>query len=219
MPSLINRAPPYFQKYKELLTATVNYLACLISTCVLQILISLKMSVFILVFASEDGRVNMLPLFAKPCVLFQEGGSGRFELSISSKPVMGKNIENVVTVPFPKQVLNLNLTTNELSWEIGRIQSQTSSPNIKGNISLSDVPSSSETPTGFLNFKIYSFAALGLKVGRLDVHGECYMAALSIWSCWSEQEVGIPLFNVASILSVFLVLLGYLKRMDFLNGI
>ncbi|XP_046844162.1 AP-3 complex subunit mu-1-like, partial [Xenia sp. Carnegie-2017] len=126
-----------------------------ISTCVLQILVSLKMSVFILVFASEDGRVNMLPLFAKPRVLFQEGGSGRFELSISSKPVMGKNIENVVvTVPFPKQVLNLNLTTNvgtysfdpikkELSWEIGRIQSQTSSPNIKGNISLkSDVPPS-----------------------------------------------------------------------------
>ncbi|XP_046862195.1 AP-3 complex subunit mu-1-like [Xenia sp. Carnegie-2017] len=89
--------------------------------------------------------VNMLPLFAKPRVLFQEGGSGRFELSISSKPVMGKNIENVVvTVPFPKQVHNLNLTTNvgtysfdpikkELSWEIGKIQSQTPSPNIKGN--------------------------------------------------------------------------------------
>ncbi|XP_046843932.1 AP-3 complex subunit mu-1-like isoform X3 [Xenia sp. Carnegie-2017] len=119
MPSLINRPPPYFQKYKEL--------------------------------------VNMLSLFAKPRVLFQEfqGGSGRFELSISSKPVMGKNIENVVvTVPFPKQVLNLNLTTNvgtysfdpikkKLSWEISRIQSQTSSPNIKGNISLkSDVPPS-----------------------------------------------------------------------------
>ncbi|XP_046841058.1 AP-3 complex subunit mu-2-like [Xenia sp. Carnegie-2017] len=75
--------------------------------------------------------VNMLPLFAKPRVLFQEGGSGTFELLISSKPVMGKNIENVdVTVPFPKQVLNLNLSTNvgtytfdpiekELSWEVG----------------------------------------------------------------------------------------------------
>ncbi|XP_046843923.1 AP-3 complex subunit mu-1-like isoform X1 [Xenia sp. Carnegie-2017] len=111
----------------------------------------------ILSFVPPDGRfrlisynvatgVNMLPLFAKPRVLFQEGGSGRFELSISSKPVMGKNIENVVvTVPFPKQVLNLNLTTNvgtysfdpikkELSWEIGKIQSQTPPPNIKGNI-------------------------------------------------------------------------------------
>ncbi|XP_046844587.1 AP-3 complex subunit mu-1-like [Xenia sp. Carnegie-2017] len=102
-----------------------------ISTCVLQILVSLKMSVFILVFASEDGRVNMLPLFAKPCVLFQE-------------------IENVVvTVPFLKQVLNLNLTTNvgtylfdpikkELSWEIGKIQSQTPPPNIKGNLKYSE---------------------------------------------------------------------------------
>ncbi|XP_046845867.1 AP-3 complex subunit mu-1-like isoform X2 [Xenia sp. Carnegie-2017] len=152
----------------------------------------------ILSFVPPDGRfrlisynvatgVNMLPLFAKPRVLFQEGGSGRFELSISSKPVMGKNIENVVvTVPFPKQVLNLNLTTNvgtysfdpikkELSWEIGKIQSQTPPPNIKGNISLqSGIPPPEETPTIFLNFKISAYAASGLKVSRLDIYGEKY---------------------------------------------
>ncbi|XP_015779525.1 PREDICTED: AP-3 complex subunit mu-1-like [Acropora digitifera] len=75
-------------------------------------------------------RTVAIPVYAKPQVAYNEGGSGRFDLTVGPKQTMGKLVEDVVvTVPFPKQVLNVNLTPSvgscsfdpvkkELVWDV-----------------------------------------------------------------------------------------------------
>ncbi|KAK2566040.1 AP-3 complex subunit mu-1 [Acropora cervicornis] len=108
----------------------------------------------VLSFVPPDGNYRLLsyhittgtvaiPVYAKPQVTYNE-------------------VEDVVvTVPFPKQVLNVNLTpSNKIILffeEVGKILPQ-KLPNLRGSI----------------QFKISQLAASGLKVSRLDIYGEKY---------------------------------------------
>lgn len=151
----------------------------------------------VLSFVPPDGNYRLLsyhittgtvaiPVYAKPQVAYNEGGSGRFDLTVGPKQTMGKLVEDVVvTVPFPKQVLNVNLTPSvgscsfdpvkkELVWDVGKILPQ-KLPNLRGSMSLqTGVPPPDESCTISIQFKISQLAASGLKVSRLDIYGEKY---------------------------------------------
>lgn len=134
------------------------------------------------------GSNNMvaIPVYVKHSIMYREGSSGRFDVTIGPKQNMGKTIENLMMeVPFPKTVLNVTLTPSQgkytfdpvskvMSWDVGRIDT-TKLPNIKGNISLqtgSSIPESN--PTLNLHFTISQLAISGVKVNRLDMYGEKY---------------------------------------------
>ncbi|XP_032231637.1 AP-3 complex subunit mu-1 isoform X2 [Nematostella vectensis] len=151
----------------------------------------------LLSFVPPDGNFRLLsyhittgtvaiPVYVKHQISYSEGGSGRFDLTVGPKQTMGKTIESVVVnVPFPKQVLNVNLTPSvgtysfdpvrkELKWEVGKIIPQ-KLPTLKGSMSLqTGVPPPDESTTISVEFKIPQLASSGIKVSRLDLYGEKY---------------------------------------------
>ncbi|KXJ18699.1 AP-3 complex subunit mu-1 [Exaiptasia diaphana] len=151
----------------------------------------------VLSFVPPDGNYRLLsyhittgavaiPVYVKHQITYQEGGSGRFELTVGPKQTMGKTVEDVaVTIPFPKQVLNVNLTPTvgsysydpvrkELKWEVGKILPQ-KLPVLRGSMSLqTGVPPPDESTTISVDFRIPQLSASGIKVSRLDLYGEKY---------------------------------------------
>ncbi|XP_041368304.1 AP-3 complex subunit mu-1-like isoform X2 [Gigantopelta aegis] len=134
------------------------------------------------------GTQNMVavPVYLRHTILFREGSSGRFDVTIGPKQTMGKAVENVVLeVPFPKSVLNVTLTPSQgkysfdpvtklMSWDVGKID-PTKLPNIKGNIILqTGAPIPESNPVCTVMFSISQLAVSGLKVNRLDMYGEKY---------------------------------------------
>ena len=90
----------------------------------------------------------------------------------------------------PKSVLNCTLTPSQgkytfdtvkkvLTWEIGKIETNIQHsprlPTIRGNIILiTGQPVPEGNPVLSVNFKINQIAASGIRVQRVDMHGENY---------------------------------------------
>ncbi|OWF39923.1 AP-3 complex subunit mu-1-like [Mizuhopecten yessoensis] len=152
----------------------------------------------ILSFVPPDGNFRLIsyhitsnnlvaiPIYLKHSIMFREGSSGRFEVTVGPKTTMGKTVENVVMeVPFPKTVLNATLTPTQgkytfdpvskvMTWDIGRIDT-TRIPSIKGTVSLqTGAPVPESNPTINMYFTISQLALSGIKVNRLDMYGEKY---------------------------------------------
>jgi len=83
-------------------------------------------------------------LYVKPTINFKDS---RLEIVIGPKQTMGRVLENVVVeVPFPKAVLNCNLTPSQgkysfdpvskvLNWDVGKIEQGKANPYIRGQVS------------------------------------------------------------------------------------
>jgi AP-3 complex subunit mu len=93
-----------------------------------------------------SGSIVAIPIYVKPMISFKEG---RVDISVGPKQTMGRVVENVVVeVPFPKAVLNCNLTPSQgkysfdpvskvMTWEVGKIDtSKNSVPTIRGGVSI-----------------------------------------------------------------------------------
>jgi len=86
----------------------------------------------------------------------------------------------------PKSVLNCTLTVSQgkyafdpvskvLSWDVGKMEAQRASPNMRGTLTLQGTASIPESnPTISVGFVISQMAISGLKVSRLDLFGEKY---------------------------------------------
>ncbi|EDO27950.1 predicted protein, partial [Nematostella vectensis] len=105
---------------------------------------------------------------------------GRFDLTVGPKQTMGKTIESVVVnVPFPKQVLNVNLTPSvgTYSFDPSRFILICDIDN-KLLIFICNPKRSVTVLSRFLHlqveFKIPQLASSGIKVSRLDLYGEKY---------------------------------------------
>ncbi|CAF0938505.1 unnamed protein product [Adineta ricciae] len=132
-----------------------------------------------------------IPIYVKSNIQYREGSSGRFELTVGPKQTMGKPLESVsIECAMPKSVLNCTLTPTQgkctfdpvkklLVWDIGKIESDSQSagrlPSIRGNIILSSgQPVPEGNPTLNVRFTINQVALSGLRVQRVDMHGEKY---------------------------------------------
>ncbi|XP_076814133.1 AP-3 complex subunit mu-1-like [Clavelina lepadiformis] len=129
--------------------------------------------------------MTSIPIYIRHNIQYTNAG-GKFEVTIGPRHTMGKVIEDLKISAFmPKQVLNINLfptqgdytfnpVDKEMIWEVGKIVSG-KPPSIRGSISLqSGVPAPEEKPTLTVNFKIQQLSISGLRVNRLDMHGERY---------------------------------------------
>jgi len=157
----------------------------------------------ILSFIPPDGNFRLIsyhigsqntisiPIYVKPNIQFREGSSGRFELTVGPKQTMGKTLEAVVIESsMPKSVLNCTLTPSQgkctfdpvkkvLHWDIGKIESNAQSagrlPTLRGNIVLATGQSLPESnPILNVRFTLNQIAISGIRVQRVDMHGEKY---------------------------------------------
>ncbi|CAF1613916.1 unnamed protein product [Adineta ricciae] len=132
-----------------------------------------------------------IPIYVKHNIQFREGSSGRFELTVGPKQTMGKTLEAVVIeCSMPKSVLNCTLTPTQgkctfdpvkkiLVWDIGKIESKTQAaarlPSLRGNIVLSTgQPLPESNPVLNVRFTLNQIAISGIRVQRVDMHGEKY---------------------------------------------
>ncbi|CAF3023204.1 unnamed protein product [Rotaria sp. Silwood2] len=132
-----------------------------------------------------------IPIYVKHNIQFREGSSGRFELTVGPKQTMGKTLEAVVIeCTMPKSVLNCTLTPTQgkstfdpvkkiLVWDIGKIESNAQSaarlPSLRGNIVLSTgQPIPESNPILNVRFTLNQIAISGIRVQRVDMHGEKY---------------------------------------------
>lgn len=132
-----------------------------------------------------------IPIQIKANIQYREGSSGRFDLTVSPKQTMGKALENVVIESsLPKSVSNCTFTTSQgkatfdpvkriLVWEIGKIESDAQQlgrlPSLKGNIVLlSGQPAPDSNPVLNVRFTLNQIALSGIRVQRVDIHGENY---------------------------------------------
>ncbi|CAF3593556.1 unnamed protein product [Adineta steineri] len=132
-----------------------------------------------------------IPLYVKHNIQFREGSSGRFELTVGPKQTMGKTLEAVVIeCSMPKSVLNCTLTPTQgkctfdpvkkyLVWDIGKIESNTQAaarlPSLRGNIVLTTgQPLPESNPVLNVRFTLNQIAISGIRVQRVDMHGEKY---------------------------------------------
>ncbi|CAF1127314.1 unnamed protein product [Rotaria sp. Silwood1] len=132
-----------------------------------------------------------IPISVKHHIQYREGSSGRFELTVEPKQIMGKSLEDVIIeCTMPKNVLNCTLTPSQgksifdpvkkiLVWTIGKIETKTqistNLPTIRGNIFLvtgQSIPESN--PILNISFKIHQLAISGIRVQRVDMYGEEY---------------------------------------------
>jgi len=139
------------------------------------------------------GSQNMIgiPIYVKPNIQYREGSSSRFELTVGPKQTMGKTLESVVIeCTMPKSVLNCTLTPSQgkytfdpvkknLVWEIGKIETNSSNagrlPNLRGNIVLATgQPIPESNPILNVRFTLNQLAISGIRVQRVDMHGENY---------------------------------------------
>lgn len=152
----------------------------------------------ILSFVPPDGNFRLLsyhissqsvvaiPLYIRHNIVLKNGAAGRFELTVGPKQSMGKILEDVVLeCHMPKLVQNCNLlashgkysfdpTSKLLQWTIGKIELGRP-PTLKGTVSITaGVKEQLESPPVIAHFKISQLAVSGLKVNRLDMHGEAY---------------------------------------------
>ncbi|UJR27271.1 hypothetical protein I4U23_008566 [Adineta vaga] len=132
-----------------------------------------------------------IPIYVKHNIQFREGSSGRFELTVGPKQTMGKTLEAVVIeCSMPKSVLNCTLTPTQgkctfdpvkkiLVWDIGKIESNTQAaarlPSLRGNIVLATgQPLPESNPILNVRFTLNQIAISGIRVQRVDMHGEKY---------------------------------------------
>ncbi|CAF1090995.1 unnamed protein product [Adineta steineri] len=132
-----------------------------------------------------------IPIYVKHNIQYREGSAGRFELTVGPKQTMGKSLEAVaIECAMPKSVLNCTLTPSQgkctfdpvkkvLTWDIGKIetnnQNSTRLPTIRGNITLAaGQPIPEGNPTLNVRFTINQVALSGIRVQRVDMHGESY---------------------------------------------
>ncbi|CAF3027803.1 unnamed protein product [Rotaria socialis] len=132
-----------------------------------------------------------IPVYVKHNIQFREGSGGRFELTVGPKQTMGKTLEAVVIeCTMPKSVLNCTLTPTQgkctfdpvkkiLVWDIGKIESNAQSaarlPSLRGNIVLSTgQPIPESNPILNVRFTLNQIAISGIRVQRVDMHGEKY---------------------------------------------
>merc|ERR1711997_990795 len=153
----------------------------------------------ILSFIPTDGNFRLMsyliasqsnvaiPINVRHQLSFSANGTGKLDITISPKQTMGRTLEAVkLEIPMPKTVLNCTLTSTQgkyafdpvskmFSWDIGKIDSQKTFPNIRGTLSLHSgaaIPDSN--PCCSVGFTISQMAVSGLKVSRLDLFGEKY---------------------------------------------
>lgn len=134
-----------------------------------------------------------IPIYVKPNIQFREGTGSRFELTVGPKQTMGKTLESVVIeCSMPKSVLNCTLTPTQgkcsfdpvkklLVWEIGKIDSTAQGaaaarlPSLRGNLALATgQPLPESNPILNVRFTLNQIAISGLRVQRVDMHGEKY---------------------------------------------
>ncbi|CAF3429484.1 unnamed protein product [Rotaria sp. Silwood1] len=132
-----------------------------------------------------------IPIYVKHNIQFREGSSGRFELTVGPKQTMGKTLEAVIIeCTMPKSVLNCTLTPTQgkstfdpvkkiLIWDIGKIESNNQNaarlPSLRGNIVLSTgQPIPESNPILNVRFTLNQIAISGVRVQRVDMHGEKY---------------------------------------------
>uniref|UniRef100_A0A1A8KB11 Adaptor-related protein complex 3, mu 1 subunit n=1 Tax=Nothobranchius kuhntae TaxID=321403 RepID=A0A1A8KB11_NOTKU len=128
-----------------------------------------------------------IPVYVKQNISFLETGAcGRLDITIGPKQTMGKMVEGLkVTIHMPKTVLSVNLTATQgthtydltakvLVWDVGKLNPQ-KLPNLRGSLSMqSGAPKPEDNPSINMDLKIQQLAISGLKVSRLDLHGEKY---------------------------------------------
>ncbi|XP_076019516.1 AP-3 complex subunit mu-1-like [Genypterus blacodes] len=128
-----------------------------------------------------------VPVYVMQNISFLETGScGRLDLTVGPKQTMGKTVEGLmITIPMPKAVHSANLTASQGSytyepatkvvcWNIGTLNPQ-KLPNLQGSLSMqAGAPRPEENPSLNISFKLQHLTISGLKVSRLDMHGEKY---------------------------------------------
>lgn len=153
----------------------------------------------ILSFIPPDGNFRLMsyligsqstvaiPINLRHNLTFSANGTGKLDITISPRQTMGRTLESVkVEIPMPKSVLNCTLTVSQgkyafdpvskvLSWDVGKMEAQRASPNMRGTLTLQSTASIPESnPTISVGFVISQMAISGLKVSRLDLFGEKY---------------------------------------------
>mmetsp|Transcript_3552 Transcript_3552/g.4828 ORF Transcript_3552/g.4828 Transcript_3552/m.4828 type:complete len:419 (-) Transcript_3552:244-1500(-) len=144
-------------------------------------------------FVPPDGRFTLLtyflrgpcqmPVFVRPSINYTNG-TGNVNISIGSKMREQKPIEDVVLViPFPKEMLSSNLSTNagsvttvetamgahkEVHWTIPRLPKD-KTPVLEGSVLFPNGFKPTYRPTLVLQFNAKSWNTSGLSVEGLDV--------------------------------------------------
>lgn len=151
----------------------------------------------LLSFVPPDGNFRLMtyhigtqsliavPLYVKQLISFKDPSSGKLELQVGPKRLMGKVLENVtLEIVMPKNVVNVILnqsqgkysfspSTKLFIWEVGRLESKTAT--LKGTLSLqSNTESPGFNPTILVKFTIDQASISDVRVNRLDMFGEKY---------------------------------------------
>uniref|UniRef100_A0A1I8J8C5 MHD domain-containing protein n=1 Tax=Macrostomum lignano TaxID=282301 RepID=A0A1I8J8C5_9PLAT len=120
---------------------------------------------------------------------FPGGNSGHLELTVIPRPPSGRQLEDLVlTVPMPRAVSGASLVASAgkysydtasrtLVWTVGRLDSQkgAGSPTLCGTLVMqTGAPVPDCRPSILVSFSITGWTISGLKVNRLDLHGEKY---------------------------------------------
>ncbi|KAL7058069.1 hypothetical protein AAHC03_016942 [Spirometra sp. Aus1] len=151
----------------------------------------------ILSFVPPDGHFRLfsyyipnlsplvLPISLRHSVVLKETGS-RLDLSVTPKSTSGKALEQVkASLVLPAEVSNVSVTPSQgkatfdpvsktLVWDIGRIEPRCN-PTLKGPIILTaGCGQVSCVPVVSLDFQLPQTTVSGLRVARLELHGETY---------------------------------------------
>ena len=160
----------------------------------------------ILSFIPPDGNFRLMsyligsqsqvaiPINLRHNLSFSPNSTGKLDITVSPRQTMGRTLESVkMEIPMPKSVLNCTLTVSQgkyafdpvskvLTWDVGKMEAQRASPNIRGSLTLQGGASTPESnPTISVGFTISQMAISGLKVSRLDLFGEKYKPFVSIF--------------------------------------
>jgi len=151
----------------------------------------------VLSFVPPDGNFRLIsyhigsqslvaiPLYIRHSITLKSGTTSRLELTVGPKQSMGKVLEDVVIeIQMPKPILNCNLIASHgrysfdpssklLQWIVGKIE-QGLPPTLKGTISITSGATEIDSPPITVRFRISQLAISGLKMNRLDLHGESY---------------------------------------------
>ncbi|PAA70601.1 hypothetical protein BOX15_Mlig017585g1 [Macrostomum lignano] len=140
--------------------------------------------------ASCHGNLPV-PLDLRHTISFKQasGNSGHLELTVIPRPPSGRQLEDLVlTVPMPRAVSGASLVASAgkysydtasrtLVWTVGRLDSQkgAGSPTLCGTLVMqTGAPVPDCRPSILVSFSITGWTISGLKVNRLDLHGEKY---------------------------------------------
>lgn len=164
----------------------------------------------VLSFIPPDGRFRLmdyriasfssipLPLLIRHHIVWREKG-GRLELSVAPK-LPAKLIDSVkLTMQLSRDVSNVDLTptsgryrfdshTNQLEWDVGRLESTGVASTLKGNIELCSNHSSPSNPSIMVSFSVPKFSISGLKIARVDLYNEKYKPFKGVKSVTSSGK-------------------------------